>query len=78
VTTTGVIDTPVSKELVRMDSRQIALACDREIMRLEENARDMRSKAQELYNEADVLCDEANRLKRAKDSINSTAPIESR
>jgi hypothetical protein len=63
-----------STELVRMDSVEIARACEREAGRLGELARERRRRAQQLWDEADQLEVQMTRLRTAHDALGATAP----
>ena len=63
-----------STELVRMDSAEIARACEREAGRLGELARERRRRAQQLWDEADQLEVQMTRLRTAHDTLGATAP----
>jgi hypothetical protein len=63
-----------STELVRMDSAEIARACEREATRLGEVARERRRRAQLLWDEADQLDAQITRLRAAYDTLGATAP----
>ena len=65
---------PRSTELVRMDSAEIARACEREAGRLGELARERRRRAQLLWDEADQLDTQITRLRTAYDTLGATAP----
>jgi hypothetical protein len=58
----------------RLTAGEIAEACQREVMRLEELAREKRSRAQMLWAEAEDLENQVVRLRLAFDAIHSTAP----
>jgi hypothetical protein len=63
-----------STDLVRMDSAEIARACEREAGRLGELARERRRRAQLLWDEADALEVQITRLRTAYDTLGASAP----